>query len=57
MDGYRAATAAGIGYIVVNPTDASRRALTVTGLFELFGLAERDSDDCAEEAAAQATGT
>jgi anti-sigma B factor antagonist len=42
IEGYRAAGAAGIRYIVVNPTDGLRRLLTVTGLSELFGLAERD---------------
>lgn len=36
--GYRAATDARVAFAVVNPSDAFRRVLTVTGLCELFGL-------------------
>jgi anti-sigma B factor antagonist len=40
IEGYRAATAGATRFVVVNPTAAFRRVLTVTGLCELFGLAE-----------------
>lgn len=57
IEGYRAASAADAGYLVVNPTDGFRRVLTVTGLAEFFGLTESDSASEIEEEAAQATGT
>jgi anti-sigma B factor antagonist len=40
IEGYRAATESNIRYVVTNPSPAFRRVLTVTGLSELFGLAE-----------------
>jgi len=40
IEGYRAATAGATRFVVVNPTATFRRVLTVTGLCELFGLAE-----------------
>jgi anti-sigma B factor antagonist len=46
--GYKAASAAGALFLVVNPTPAFRRILDVTGLTDLFGLAET---------AVEATGT
>ena len=40
IEGYRAATAGASRFVVINPTPAFRRVLTVTGLCDLFGLAE-----------------
>ena len=40
IEGYRVATAEDTRFVVVNPTAMFRRVLTVTGLCELFGLAE-----------------
>ena len=40
IEGYRAATAAGIGFRVLNPSDTFRRVLTVTGLTDFFGLVD-----------------
>jgi anti-sigma B factor antagonist len=40
IDGYRTATAGGCRFVVVNPTALFRRVLAVTGLCELFGLAD-----------------
>jgi anti-sigma B factor antagonist len=56
IEGYQAASAADIRYMVANPTDGFRRVLTVTGLTEFFGLTESDSASDLEEEAAQATG-
>lgn len=56
IEGYQAAGAADIRFIVVNPTDVFRRVLTVTGLAEFFGLAESDPAAETEEMPAQATG-
>jgi anti-sigma B factor antagonist len=43
IEGYRAATERAVGFVVVNPNANVRRVLTVTGLCELFGMAEQDS--------------
>ena len=40
IEGYRAAAAGTSRLVVVNPTAAFRRVLTVTGLCDVFGLAE-----------------
>jgi anti-anti-sigma factor len=40
IEGYQATIEAEIPFIVVNPTNAFRRVLEVTGLSELFGLTE-----------------
>ena len=40
--GYRTAVEERVGFVVVNPSDAFRRVLTVTGLCELFGLADAE---------------
>jgi anti-sigma B factor antagonist len=40
IEGYRAAIEGECRFVVVNPTDSFRRVLTVTGLCDLFGLAE-----------------
>ena len=53
IEGYRATTETGAGFVVTNPTPGFRRVLTVTGLGDFFGVPEP-----ADEAApAQATGT
>lgn len=38
LSGYRAAAERGVRFVVVNPSIAVRRVLTVTGLSGLFGL-------------------
>ena len=40
IEGYKAALTAGALFLVVNPTPVFRRILEVTGLTDLFGLAE-----------------
>ena len=40
IEGYRAAIEGECGFVVVNPTKSFRRVLTVTGLCDLFGIAE-----------------
>ena len=40
IEGYRAATDAGLRFLVVNPTATFRRVLDVTGLCDFFGLTE-----------------
>ncbi|GAA2492087.1 STAS domain-containing protein [Winogradskya humida] len=40
IEGYRAATEAGCRFVVTNPSDNFRRVLAVTGLTELFGMAD-----------------
>ena len=42
IEGYRAATEVDCRFVVTNPTSGLRRVLTVTGLCELFGVAELD---------------
>jgi len=42
IEGYRAAADAGTGFVVTNPNPSFRRVLSVTGLCELFGMAEDD---------------
>lgn len=42
IEGYRAAVARQRRFIVVNPTPAFRRVLTVTGLDDFFGLTNRE---------------
>lgn len=38
IEGYRAASEAGIPFVVTNPTAGFHRVLTVTGLCDLFGV-------------------
>ncbi|GAA2694659.1 STAS domain-containing protein [Actinoplanes palleronii] len=40
IDGYRTATERDVRFVVVNPSVPFRRVLAVTGLSDLFGLAE-----------------
>ncbi|MDI6100598.1 STAS domain-containing protein [Actinoplanes sp. NEAU-A12] len=56
IEGYRAATARGIDFRVVNPSDTFRRVLTVTGLCGLFGLIEPAGPALFEGEPSQATG-
>lgn len=42
ISGYRTAVEEQVGYVVTNPSDAFRRALSVTGLCELFGLSPQE---------------
>src|SRR4051812_2220568 len=42
IEGYRAVTEAGSRFVVMNPTSTFRRVLSVTGLCELFGMAEEE---------------
>ncbi len=44
IEGYRAALAVQTRFVVVDPTPAFRRVLTVTGLDEFFGLTEAGAD-------------
>ena len=44
IEGYRAAVDGGSRFVVANPTTSFRRVLTVTGLCDLFGLAETATD-------------
>jgi anti-sigma B factor antagonist len=53
IEGYRAATATDVRFVVINPTPSFRRVLTVTGLCDLFGITE-PADEQAEQT--QATG-
>ncbi|GIF19857.1 anti-sigma B factor antagonist [Actinoplanes tereljensis] len=52
IEGYKAATEARADFIVVDPSDNFRRVLDVTGLTELFGLADAPE----HRESAQATG-
>ena len=45
IEGYRAAAEAETAFLVVNPTESFRRVLTVTGLSDLFGLADIGESD------------
>jgi anti-sigma B factor antagonist len=42
IEGYRAAGEAGTRFVVTNPNPSFRRVLSVTGLCELFGMAEEE---------------
>jgi anti-sigma B factor antagonist len=42
IEGYRAVTESEARFVVINPTEGFRRVLTLTGLCELFGLADQD---------------
>ncbi len=44
IEGYRAAIEGEVRFVVINPTSSFRRVLTVTGLCDLFGLAEPGTD-------------
>jgi anti-sigma B factor antagonist len=44
IEGYRATMSGNCRFAVVNPTGTFRRVLVVTGLSELFGLAEEPAD-------------
>jgi anti-anti-sigma factor len=44
IEGYRAAADEDVRLVVVNPTTSFRRVLTVTGLCELFGIADEAGD-------------
>ncbi|MCA2214572.1 STAS domain-containing protein [Jidongwangia harbinensis] len=59
IEGYRAVTESEARFVVVNPTEGFRRVLTLTGLCELFGLAdpEQDADSGTSFQSTQATGT
>lgn len=50
--GYQSAVEIGSQFIVVNPTPAFRRVLTVTGLDEFFGLTGHEDEIGAERAQA-----
>jgi anti-sigma B factor antagonist len=52
IEGYKATVAIGSRFVVTNPTPVFRRVLEVTGLTELFGLAETEA-----EIGVEATGT
>jgi anti-sigma B factor antagonist len=56
IEGYRAATERDTGFLVVNPTASFRRVLTVTGLCELFGMAEEDELAAEDSSLSSATG-
>lgn len=43
IEGYRAAAETGCRFVVVNPSDAFRRVLSVTGLTELFGMPQENT--------------
>nr|WP_296073097.1 STAS domain-containing protein [uncultured Actinoplanes sp.] len=53
IEGYRAASDAGVRFVVTNPTWNFRRVLMVTGLTDLFGLGEAAEEDSER---AEATG-
>ena len=58
IEGYRAAIDGGSRFVVANPTRSFRRVLTVTGLCDLFGLAEPGVEAGGTSfAPTQATGT
>ncbi len=58
IEGYRAAVDGGSRFVVANPTTSFRRVLTVTGLCDLFGLAEPGVEAGGTSfAPTQATGT
>ena len=40
IEGYQAATEGDCAFVVINPSVSFRRVLTVTGLCEVFGMAE-----------------
>jgi anti-sigma B factor antagonist len=44
IEGYRATEPANCRFVVVNPSPSFRRVLVVTGLSDLFGLAEDTND-------------
>jgi anti-sigma B factor antagonist len=48
IEGYRDAIDRGIGFSVVNPTEAFRRVLVVTGLSDFFGLIDVEESAPAE---------
>jgi anti-sigma B factor antagonist len=56
IEGYRAATECEARFVVVNPTDGFRRVLTLTGLVELFGLADAEQSEGTSVQQTQATG-
>ncbi|GLW32109.1 STAS domain-containing protein [Actinoplanes regularis] len=55
IEGYRAAAASNIRYVVLNPSSTFRRVLTVTGLIGFFGITESE-EPAAGSATPQATG-
>ncbi|MEU4622455.1 STAS domain-containing protein [Actinoplanes sp. NPDC023801] len=57
IEGYRVATAAGVAFRVINPSETFRRVLTVTGLSDFFGLIDAGDVSARDSAASQATGT
>jgi len=56
IEGYRAATERASRFVVINPTTNFRRVLTVTGLCELFGLADHAPATGTSFQASEATG-
>ncbi|GIE35241.1 hypothetical protein Ait01nite_082860 [Actinoplanes italicus] len=56
IEGYRSATAAGVGFRVVNPSDTFRRVLTVTGLSGFFGLIDAGETPARDGEPSRATG-
>ena len=57
IEGYRAATAHGVDFRVINPSDTFRRVLMVTGLSDFFGLIEADGAGDLDGEPSRATGT
>jgi anti-sigma B factor antagonist len=57
IEGYRAATGAQAGFVVVNPSPTFHRVLIITGLCDFFGLPDSDLVTAAEPASAGATST
>jgi anti-sigma B factor antagonist len=56
IEGYRAAIEGEVRFVVINPTSSFRRVLTVTGLCDLFGLAEPMETTGTSFAPTEATG-
>jgi anti-sigma B factor antagonist len=57
LEGYRAATGAESGFVVINPSPTFHRVLIITGLCDFFGLPDSDLVTAAEPASAGATST
>ena len=57
IEGYRAAGEHNARFVVTNASPSFRQVLTVTGLCELFGMAEQDDRAAQEESYSSATGT
>jgi anti-sigma B factor antagonist len=58
IEGYRAVSESDARFVVVNPTEGLRRVLTLTGLCELFGLADQEQAETGTSfQSTQATGS